>query len=59
MGQFCELPRDCVFTVEYSVRSAWAAVHALTGRIGPPPPVSRTDRNPVVLLRAAKVLLGA
>lgn len=58
IGQFCEIPRDCVFTVEYSVRSAWTAVHALTGRIAPPPPVVRTDRDPRALLRAAKVLLS-
>ena len=33
IGQFCEIPRDCVFTVEYSVRSAWTAVHGLTGQV--------------------------
>lgn len=30
-GQFCELPNDVVFTVEYSVRSAQTAVYALLG----------------------------
>jgi oleate hydratase len=58
IGQFCEQPRDCVFTVEYSVRSAWAAVASLTGRIAPPPPVARTDLDPRVLVRAGRVLLG-
>jgi oleate hydratase len=58
IGQFCELPRDCVFTVEYSVRSARAAVASLTGRTDPPPPVARTDRDPWVLIRAARVLIG-
>ncbi|NNE51867.1 MAG: oleate hydratase [Sulfitobacter sp.] len=57
IGQFCELPRDCVFTVEYSVRSARLAVASLTGRVDPPPPVARTDRDPRVLVRAARVLL--
>jgi oleate hydratase len=57
MGQFCELDRDCVFTVEYSVRSAWEAVAAMTGKVGPPPPVARTDRDPIVLLRAMRTLL--
>ncbi len=58
IGQFCELPRDCVFTVEYSVRSARTAVAALTGRVQPPPPVARTDLDPMVLIRAARVLMG-
>ncbi len=58
MGQFVEQPRDCVFTVEYSVRSARAAVSALTHRIDPPPPVARTDLDPLVLARAARVLMG-
>ena len=58
MGQFCELKRDVVFTVEYSVRSAMAAVHEMTGMGGPPPSVAPTDRNPIVLLRAARKLLS-
>lgn len=56
MGQYVEQPLDTVFTVEYSVRSARAAVQALTGT-GGPIPVKRTDRDPRVLLRAAKVLM--
>ncbi len=56
MGQFVDLPLDTVFTVEYSVRSARAAVSALTGASGPLP-VVRSDRDPKVLLRAAGVLL--
>jgi oleate hydratase len=58
IGQFCEIPRDCVFTVEYSIRSAWTAVYALTGQVAPPPPVVRSDRGPRALLKAAKVLLS-
>ena len=58
IGQYCELPRDCVFTVEYSVRSARTAVASLTGRTDPPPPVARTDLDPRVLVRASRVLLG-
>ena len=57
IGQFCEIERDCVFTVEYSVRSAWEAVSKMTRRIPPPPPVIRSDRNPAVLLRAARRML--
>lgn len=29
IGQFCEIPDDVVFTVEYSVRSAQTAVYSL------------------------------
>jgi oleate hydratase len=58
IGQFCEQPRDCVFTVEYSIRSARTAVAGLTSRVDPPPPVARTDLDPMVLIRAARVLLG-
>ncbi len=58
LGQYCEMPRDTVFTVEYSVRSARCAVHEMTGKTRPPPPVRRTDRNPAVLIRAARTLFG-
>ena len=58
IGQYCELPRDCVFTVEYSVRSARIAVSELSGRVDPPPPVVRTDLDPAVLARAARALMG-
>jgi len=58
LGQFCEMPHDCVFTMEYSVRSAWTAVHALTDSVPEPPDVKHTDRNPAVLFRAARGLLG-
>ena len=58
IGQYVELPRDCVFTVEYSVRSARTAVASLTGKADPPPPVARTDLDPMVLIRAARVLVG-
>lgn len=58
IGQFCDMPLDCVFTVEYSVRSAWTAVHGLTNQVPPPPAVVRSDRDPRALLKAAKVLLS-
>jgi oleate hydratase len=57
LGQYCEMPCDTVFTVEYSVRSAMNAVQAMIGRCRPPP-VTRSDRDPVVLLRAARTLFG-
>jgi oleate hydratase len=40
MGQYCEIPHDTVFTVEYSVRSVMVAVHEMTG-LGP-----EADRAP-------------
>jgi len=45
LGQFAEIPDDCVFTVEYSVRSAMMAVYALLGLDKTPPEVwpSRFD----------------
>jgi oleate hydratase len=58
LGQFVEQPRDCVFTVEYCVRTAKAAVASLTGRCDPSPGVVRTDLDPLVLARAGRVLLG-
>lgn len=51
VGQFCEAPDDTVFTVEYSVRTAKMAVDALIGG-GPPPPMYKAWRNPIVLYRA-------
>jgi oleate hydratase len=57
LGQFCEQKHDVVFTVEYSVRSAMAAVHALAGGKAPPP-VKRTDRNPVVIANALRTIFA-
>jgi oleate hydratase len=58
LGQFCEQKHDVVFTVEHSVRSAMAAVHALAGGKAPPP-VQRTDRNPIVIANALRTVIGA
>lgn len=55
-GQFCELPDDVVFTVEYSIRSAQAAVYALLGLKREPPAVYKGQFDPRVLLRAFKAL---
>ena len=57
IGQYCEMPDDVVFTVEYSVRSAMTAVQLLMGG-PPPPPVRRPDHNPLVLLNAARTALS-
>jgi oleate hydratase len=55
-GQFCELPDDVVFTVEYSVRSAQVAVYALLGLKREPPPVYKGKFDPRVLYKAFMAL---
>jgi oleate hydratase len=52
VGQFCELPDDVVFTVEYSIRSAQLAVYSLLGLERTPPPVYRGKYDTRVLLKA-------
>jgi oleate hydratase len=56
IGQYCELPDDVVFTVEYSIRSAQAAVYALLGNKRQPPAVYKSTFNVHVLLRALRAL---
>ncbi len=50
VGQFCELPDDVVFTVEYSVRSAQTAVYAVLGLDRKPPAVYKGNYDPRVLV---------
>jgi oleate hydratase len=57
VGQFCELPDDVVFTVEYSVRSAQTAVYALLDLDREPAPLYKGQHDPKVLYTAAKTLL--
>ena len=52
VGQYCELPDDVVFTVEYSIRSAQTAVYSLLGLERKAPPVYKGEFNPRVLLEA-------
>jgi len=56
IGQFCELPDDVVFTVEYSIRSAQTAVYALPGLKLEPPAVYQGKFDPHVLYRAFRAL---
>jgi len=56
LGQFCELPDDVVFTVEYSIRSAQTAVYELLGIDRVPPPVYKGSHDPRVLLEAFRAL---
>jgi oleate hydratase len=52
IGQFCELPDDVVFTVEYSIRSAQKAAYSLLGLHREPPAVYKGIFNPRVLFKA-------
>lgn len=56
VGQFCEVPHDVVFTVEYSIRSAQMAVYALLGLGQAPPAVYRGVFDPRGLFKAVKAL---
>jgi oleate hydratase len=56
VGQFCEMPDDVVFTVEYSIRSAQTAVSSLFGLKKTPPPVYKGTHDPRVLFRALLAL---
>ena len=56
MGQFCEVPDDVVFTVEYSIRSAQLAVYGLLDLQLKPPGVYKGKFDPRVLLKAFRAL---
>jgi oleate hydratase len=56
MGQFVEVPRDTVFTVEYSVRCAQLAVHELMGG-EKPKDIYKGEHHIGVLGDALKMLL--
>ncbi|MFJ7175201.1 oleate hydratase [Streptomyces massasporeus] len=49
IGQFADVPDDIVFTVEYSVRTAWTAVAQLLHLDKQPPSVYKGHHDPRVL----------
>lgn len=57
LGQFCEIPKDVVFTVEYSVRSAQIAVYGLMNVKRPVAQIYRGTCDPQVMFRAVKTLV--
>jgi oleate hydratase len=57
LGQFVELPRDTVFTVEYSVRCAQKAVHELMDTKEKPKDVYKGEHDVKVLVKALEMLL--
>jgi oleate hydratase len=56
IGQYAEVPDDVVFTVEYSVRTAWAAVAELLKLDRRPPEVFKGAHDPKVLIDALQTL---
>jgi len=56
LGQFAEVPNDCVFTVEYSVRTAQTAVYGLFECGKEVLPVYDSIHMPSVLIRAMKAI---
>ncbi|MFC6960503.1 oleate hydratase, partial [Glycomyces mayteni] len=57
LGQFAEVPTDCVFTVEYSVRCAQTAVYGLFDCGRQPLPVYNSVSKPAILWRATRALM--
>ncbi|OPJ60404.1 oleate hydratase [Clostridium oryzae] len=58
LGQFSEVPNDCVFTVEYSVRTAMTAVYGLLNLGKQVDPVYPSQYDVRVLVNAAKTCLN-
>ncbi len=56
IGQYCELPDDVVFTVEYSVRSAQTAVYSLLNLDKEVSPLYKGQHDISVLLRAMETM---
>ncbi|WP_315836212.1 oleate hydratase [Bradyrhizobium prioriisuperbiae] len=56
IGQYCEIPDDVVFTVEYSVRSAQIAVFGLLDLARPVSPFYKGQHDPRILFDALKML---
>ena len=56
LGQFAEVPHDCVFTVEYSVRCAKTAVYSFFETDKKVLPIYRGIHDPEVLINATKAI---
>lgn len=56
IGQYCELPEDVVFTVEYSVRSAQTAVYSLLAVDKEVSPLYHAQHDVGVLLNSLKTM---
>jgi oleate hydratase len=56
LGQFCEIPEDIMFTMEYSVRSAQVAIERLFD--GPKPPAVYQGQTDPIAIAAALARFG-
>lgn len=56
IGQYCEIPDDIVFTLEYSVRSAQIAVYTLLDIDKEPTPIFKGQHNPRIILNTVKAV---
>ncbi len=56
LGQFAEAPKDCVFTVEYSVRTAQMAVYGLFNTPKEVHPMHDSAHKPEYLITAIKAI---
>ena len=56
LGQFTEIEDDCVFTVEYSTRSAQEAVYGLFDCGKKPIPVYIGAHNPIAMMKASAAI---
>ena len=56
LGQFTEIEDDCVFTVEYSTRSAQEAVYGLFDCGKKPIPVFVGAHNPIAMMKASMAI---
>ncbi len=57
MGQFVEIPEDVVFTVEYSVRGAQAAVCGLMGLERQPVKAYKGWHHPMVIAKVLRAMV--
>ena len=57
IGQFCNIPDDIVFTLEYSVRSAQIAVNKLLKLDKPVTPIYKGHKDPLVVLKTIMTAL--
>jgi oleate hydratase len=58
IGQYCEIPEDVVFTVEYSIRSAQMAVFSLLKLDKEVSPLYKGQHDVHVLVDAVKAMLS-